>query len=466
MTHQGSSYDVAIIGAGPGGYVAALRAAQLGLNTVVIERESLGGVCLNWGCIPTKALLRSADLLRDIQGAAVHGISVSEPTVDIGAMVARSRQVAKRLNHGVAHLLRKAGVQVLMGEARLAAPGKLSITSKEGEITVLAQHIIVATGAKARELPMLPFDGGQVWSYRDALQAKSIPGSLVVVGGGAIGIEFASFFAALGAHVTVMEAASRILPSSDADVSAFMQQALEKQGIRIMTGVQLAAATMQNAALRIDAIDKGEPLSLEADRVLVAVGLEGNTAGLGLERVGVQLENGLVQTADWGATTTPGIYAIGDVTGPPMLAHKASHDGVACVEHIAGLRSGVQIPAPIPMCVYSHPQSASVGLTEAQARESGSTVRVGMFPLEGNGKAIAMGQASGFVKTIFDADSGQLLGAHLVGPDVTELVQGFAIASTLETTETELIETILPHPTLSEAIHESVLAAYGRALHV
>lgn len=466
MTQQEVSFDVAIIGGGPGGYVAALRAAQLGMKTVLIERENLGGVCLNWGCIPTKALLNSADLLRGIRDAAAHGIAVSTTSVDINQMVSRSRQVVQRLNRGVEHLLKKAGVRVVMGEARIESPGELGVTSRDGSVSaVRATHIIVASGARARELPILPFDGDRVWSYRDALKASSVPDSMVVVGAGAIGIEFASFFATLGTKVTVVEAATRILPSSDADVSDFMQQALIEQGIHVITEARLVSGMAQSSTVGLEYEQKGKRLSLEADRVLVAVGLVGNTEGLGLETLGVTVQSGLISVGDWGATTAPRVYAIGDVTGPPMLAHKASHDGVACVEHIGGLRDGTQASTPIPMCVYSHPQSASVGLTEEQARARGRELRVGRFSLEGNGKAIAIGQTSGFVKTIFDAGSGELLGAHMVGPDVTELVHGYAIASTLETTESELMETVFPHPTLSEAMHEAVLAAYGKALH-
>ena len=467
MDKPETQFDLVIIGGGPGGYVAALRAAQLKLRTALVERESLGGVCLNWGCIPTKALLHSADTVRRIRHAGAQGITVSEPRIDFGKVMARSRQVSQRLNRGVAHLLKKAGVTVFMGTAELTPGGLVQVTDAQGRQQRLpSRYVIVATGARARELPILPFDGERIWSYRDALSAKEMPASLVVVGAGAIGMEFASFYATLGTRVTVVESAPRVLPASDEDVSAFVQQSMAREGIRFLTASTLAAGQAHADGVQLEVDHAGKRLALEAERVLVAVGLAGNTVGLGLEHTRASVSDGLIETGDWGATAEPGLYAIGDVTGAPMLAHKASHDGMACVEHIAGLRAGAQRHAPVPSCVYSHPQSASVGLTEAQARQRGARVRVGKFPLEGNGKAIAIDEAAGFIKTVFDDVTGELLGAHLAGPEATELVHGYTLAATLESTEAELMETIFPHPTLSEAMHEAVLAAYGRALHI
>lgn len=447
--------------------MAALRAAQLKLRTALVERESLGGICLNWGCIPTKALLHSADTVRRIRHAGTQGIAVSDIQVDFGKVVARSRDVSQRLNRGVTHLLKKAGVTVFMGTAALEPGNKVQVTgAKDEQHLLLASHVIVATGARARELPMLPFDGDRIWGYREALSAKVLPKTLVVIGAGAIGMEFASFYATLGTQVTVVEAAPRVLPASDEDVSAFAQQAMAKEGIQFLTGTTLVAGELQSDGVQLTVERGGEAQHLKAERVLVAVGLVGNSEGLGLEHTRVVMNKGLIQVEDWGVSAEPGVYAIGDITGAPMLAHKASHEGIACVEHIAGLRTGAQHHAPIPSCVYSYPQSASVGLTEAQARQSRRKVRVGKFPLEGNGKAIAVDEASGFIKTVFDEVTGELLGAHLVGPEATELVHGYTLAATLEATEAELMETVFPHPTLSEAMHEAVLAAYGRALHM
>jgi len=461
------AFDVVVIGGGPGGYVAALRAAQLNLRTALVERENLGGICLNWGCIPTKALLHAADTLRRIRHAGVLGISVSEPQVDFGKLMARSRQVSQRLNRGVAHLLKKAGVSVFMGAARLNGARQVSVTDPQGATQQLhAKNIIVATGARAGELPILPFDGKRVWSYRDALSATEAPKSLAVIGAGAIGMEFASFYAALGAKVTVVEVAPRVLPAGDEDVSGFVQQAMSRDGIAFLTNARLVSASVNASGVELS-VEQGEDRhQFSAERVLVAVGLTGNTDGLGLEGTRVVVERGIIQTTAWGQTAEPGIYAIGDVTGAPMLAHKASHEGIECVEYIAGRRSGEQQCVTIPACVYSYPQSASVGMTEAQARARGGRIRVGKFPLEGNGKAIAIDEASGFIKTVFDEGTGELLGAHLVGPEATELIHGFTLARSLEATEAELMETVFPHPTLSEAMHEAVLAAYGRALHI
>lgn len=417
--------------------------------------------------VAAAALLHSADTLRRIRHAGAQGITVSEPQVDFGKVVARSRQVSQRLNRGVAHLLKKAGVTVLMGTAALQAGKQVQVTdANERQQMLQADSLVIATGARARELPVLPFDGDRIWGYRDALSAKALPKSLVVIGAGAIGMEFASFYATLGTQVTVVEAAPRVLPASDEDVSAFARQAMAKDGIRFLTDATLVAGQVQADGVQLMVEQKGRSLQLQAERVLVAVGLAGNSEGLGLEHTRVVVERGLIQVADWGVTAEPGIYAIGDITGAPMLAHKASHEGIAAVEHIAGLRSGAQHHAPIPSCVYSHPQSAGVGLTEAQARQSGAVVRVGRFALESNGKAIAIDEAAGFIKTVFNEATGELLGAHLVGPEATELVHGYTLAAALEATEADLMEAIFPHPTLSEAMHEAVLAAYGRALHI
>lgn len=478
MTMQTASrqeFDVAIVGGGPAGYVAALRASQLKLRTALVEREHLGGVCLNWGCIPTKALLHSADTVRRIRQAHAEGIVAESPQIDFARIMQRSRTASQRLNRGVAHLLKKAGVKVFSGSARLQGKGRLEVSGADGQAAqqIAAAHIILATGARPRELPALPFDGERVWSYREALSATQLPASLLVIGAGAIGLEFASFYATLGCSVTVVEAAPRVLPSGDEEVSDFVRQAMEQDGVRFLTGARLASADV--TAGHVQAVvesDAGQAIALQAERALVAVGLVGNTEHLGLEHCRAVINHGLIEAGDWGATQEPGLYAIGDVTGPPMLAHKASHEGIACVEHIARLHAGrppqaLRARAPaIPACVYSHPQSASIGLTEAQARAAHPDVKVGKFPLQGNGKAVAIGEAAGFIKTIFSAASGELLGAHLVGPEVTELVHGYAVAQSLEATEAELIETVFPHPTLSEAMHESVLAAYGRALHM
>ncbi len=392
---------------------------------------------------------------------------MSEPQIDFGKVVARSRQVSQRLNRGVTHLLKKAGVTVFMGAATLQPDKQVQVVDAKGQQLVLqSKHVIVATGARARELPVLPFDGERVWGYRDALVAKALPKSLIVIGAGAIGMEFASFYATLGTQVTVVEAAPRVLPASDKDVSSFAEQSMTRQGIQFLTGTKLISGQVQSDGVRLSVEREGKSQQLQAERVLIAVGLLGNSEGLGLEHTRVAVNQGLIQVDDWGVTAEPGVYAIGDITGAPMLAHKASHEGIACVEHIAGLRSGAQHHAPIPSCVYSYPQSASVGLTEEQARQRSGKVRVGKFPLDGNGKAIAIDQAAGFIKTVFDDATGELLGAHLVGPEATELVHGYTLAATLEATESELMETVFPHPTLSEAMQEAVLAAYGRALHV
>jgi len=458
-------YDLLVIGGGPGGYVAALRAAQLKLRTVLVEREHLGGICLNWGCIPTKSLLHTADTLRRIRHASDLGLAVAEPAIDFARVMQRSREVAQRLNKGVTHLLRKAGVTVIDGAAGFAPDRSVQVMQPDGKTQRLqARHLIVATGAHPRALPQLPFDGDRVWSYRDALAARSLPASLLVIGAGAIGMEFASFYATLGTKVTLVEALPRVLPASDADVSAFVAKAIARGGITVRTGVRVQSAEVRKDRVLVE-LANGE--SLQAERVLVAVGLAGNTEGLGLEHTRVRVKGGLIQADAQGATSDPTVHAIGDVTGGPMLAHRASHQGLACVERIAsGAKDGPAHAPLIPSCVYSHPQSAGVGLNEDEAKSRGRPIRVGRFPLDASGKAIAIGEASGFVKTIFDEASGELLGAHIVGPDAPELIHGFTLAATLETTEAELMETVFAHPTLSESLHESVLAAFGRPLHI
>lgn len=455
--------DLVIIGGGPGGYVAALRAAQLKLRTVLVEREHLGGICLNWGCIPTKSLLHTADTLRRIRHAEVLGLRVTEPSIDFQRVMQRSREVAQRLNRGVTQLLRKAGVAVLEGTATFAPDRTVQVKKGDGSTQALpARHVIVATGARPRALPQLPFDGERVWSYREALAAAQLPASLLVVGGGAIGMEFASFYAALGTRVTLLEALPRVLPASDADVSAFVAKSFAAQGITVRTGARLQSAAVGADGVEVK-LDPGD--TLKAERVLVAVGMQCNTDGLSLEHTRVRVERGAIVADAVGATADPAVHAVGDVTGAPMLAHRASHQGIACVERIAAAAPHADGVPVIPSCVYSHPQCAAVGLTEEEARGTGRSLRVGRFPLEASGKAIAIGEASGFVKTIFDAGSGELLGAHIVGTDAPELIHGFTLAAKLEVTEAELMATVYPHPTLSEAMHESVLAAFGRPLH-
>jgi dihydrolipoamide dehydrogenase len=466
-TNTSSGFDLVVIGGGPGGYVAALRAAQLGLRTALIEREQLGGICLNWGCIPTKALLHGADTLRRIRQAADLGIMVAPPSVDLEAMIGRSRGVANRLSRGVAGLLKKAKVQVFIGQACFTEGAQLQVTLADGTTHFLqTRHTILACGARARGLSSLPFDGQNIWSYRDALIPTRLPKSLLVVGAGAIGLEFASFYAALGTQVTVLEAQARVLPGGDADISAFVQRAMTHDGIAIRTASTLVKAEVSARGIRATVRGAAGDEVLEAERVLVAIGLVANTEKLGLEHTRVKLSHGLVSVDGWCATADPAIHAIGDVVGLPMLAHKAMHEGVRAAERIAGLRANETAHrAAIPACTYGHPQTACVGLSEEEARQTGVALRVGRFPLEGNGKAVAIGEAAGFVKTIFNADTGALLGAHIVGPEATELIHGFVLAQTLEATEAELMETVFPHPTISESLHESVLAAFGRALH-
>jgi dihydrolipoamide dehydrogenase len=462
------SYDLIVLGSGPGGYVAAIRASQLGLKTAIVERELLGGICLNWGCIPTKALLRSAEIFHYMQHAKDYGLAAEKISADIDAVVKRSRGVAKQLNQGVTHLMKKNKIAVHMGTGVLTAKGKLTVTAEDGKKTELeAKNIIVATGARARDLPFAKTDGKRIWTYRHAMTPPEMPSKLLVIGSGAIGIEFASFYNDMGAEVTVVEMLDRVVPVEDADVSAFLEKALKKQGMTILTGAGVdkldVTATGVKAAIKGK---DGKVTTSEFSHVIVAIGILPNTENLGLEALGVKTERGHIVTDGTCKTNVDGLYAIGDVTAPPWLAHKASHEGVIAVEAIAGRHPHAMDPRNIPGCTYCHPQIASVGLTEARAKELGYEVKAGTFPFIGNGKAIALGEAEGFIKTVFDAKTGELLGAHMIGAEVTELIQGYTIGKTLETTEAELMETVFPHPTLSEMMHESVLAAYGRALHI
>jgi dihydrolipoamide dehydrogenase len=462
------TYDVIVLGSGPGGYVAAIRASQLGLKTAIVERELLGGICLNWGCIPTKALLRSAEIFHYMQHAKDYGLVAEGISADIEAVVKRSRGVAKQLNQGVTHLMKKNKIAVHMGTGKLTAKGKLTITGADGKTTDLeAKNIIVATGARARDLPFAKTDGKRIWTYRHAMTPPELPGKLLVIGSGAIGIEFASFYNDMGSEVTVVEMVDRVVPVEDADVSAFLEKSLRKQGMTILTGAGVdkldVAATGLKAAIKGK---DGKVTTAEFSHVIVAIGILPNTEDIGLEALGVKTERGHIVTDGACRTNVEGLYAIGDVTAPPWLAHKASHEGVIAAEAIAGGHPHAMNPLNIPGCTYCHPQIASVGLTEAKAKEAGYEVKAGTFPFIGNGKAIALGEAEGFIKTVFDARTGELLGAHMIGAEVTELIQGYAVGKTLETTEAELMETVFPHPTLSEMMHESVLAAYGRALHI
>ncbi|AYC32382.1 dihydrolipoyl dehydrogenase [Pseudomonas cavernae] len=458
-------FDLIVVGGGPGGYVAAIRAAQLGMRTALVEKAQLGGICLNWGCIPTKALLRSADVLRLVRDAARFGVNVGAPQVDLPVMVARSRTVAAQLQRGVEHLMKKNGVTVINGHARLAGRHSLRVTRASDTLTLAAPHIILATGARARQLPGLEPDGVSLWSYREALQPPALPRRLLVIGAGAIGIEFASFYRALGCEVSVVEMAERILPVEDEEISAHVADALRKDGIALHTGSRLKSQRRLAGGWQVELEGAGAAV-LEVDVILSAAGIVGNVEDLGLEGTAVKVEKTHILTDHYGATGEPGVYAIGDVAGPPWLAHKASHEALICVERIAGLDPHPLDSNRVPACTYSHPQVASVGLTEAQARASGREVRVGKFPFAANGKAIALGATGGFTKVVFDADSGELLGAHMVGEEVTEMIQGYTVGLELETTEAELMSTIFPHPTQSEAMHEAVLAAYERALHI
>ena len=475
------SYDVLIIGAGPGGYVTAIRAAQLGFKTAVVDREHLGGICLNWGCIPTKALLRSAEIYHYMQHASDYGLSAKEVSFDVGAIVKRSRGVSGRLNGGVGMLLKKNKVDVIWGEASIEAaakgnePGKVTVKETKraeapkgakGAGTYAAKHIIVATGARPRVLPGIEPDKRQIWTYYEAMVPETMPKSLLVMGSGAIGIEFASFYRTMGAEVTVVELLPQILPVEDAEIAGIARKRFEKQGIKILTGAKVTKVEKgANSVTATVEDDKGKTQQLTAEKLISAVGVVGNIENVGLEKLGVKIERGVVVTDGLGRTNVPGIYAIGDVAGPPMLAHKAEHEGVICIETIKGLHTHPMDKGKIPGCTYCHPQIASVGLSEAKAKDLGFQIKVGRFPFAGNGKAIALGEPDGLIKTIFDAKTGQLLGAHMVGAEVTELIQGYVVAMTLETTEEELMHTVFPHPTLSEMMHESVLDAYGRVIH-
>jgi dihydrolipoyl dehydrogenase len=461
------SFDLIVLGGGPGGYVAAIRAAQLGMKTAVVEREHLGGICLNWGCIPTKALLRASEIHHLLHRLDDFGFSARDIRYDAGKVIARSRAVAKQLSNGVGFLLKKNKVVVFDGHGRLAGKSELAV-AKDGKpvAELAAPHIILASGARARSLPGLEPDGERVWTYKEAMVPPAIPKSLLVVGSGAIGIEFASFYRDMGAEVTVVEVLDRILPVEDEEISAFARKSFEKQGIKIHTGATVAALDRHGDGIKAQIEAGGKVSDLTVERVILAVGIVGNVEDLGLDGTAVRVERSHVVVDEWLRTGEDGVYAIGDLVGPPWLAHKAMHEGVLCVERIAGVNDVHPLDLRnIPACTYCRPQVASVGLTEEAARAAGHTVKIGHFPFIGNGKAIALGEPEGMVKTVFDAASGELLGAHMVGAEVTELIQGYAIAKTLETTESELMRTIFPHPTLSETMHESVLDAFGRALH-
>ena len=463
-------FDVAIIGAGPGGYVAAIRAAQLGLKTAIVEREHLGGICLNWGCIPTKALLRTSELYTAMRRAGEFGLAADNIRFDLSRVVERSRKVAERLANGVAYLMRKNKITVIDGTARLKGDGRMAITGKGGETLpdIEASNIIIATGARARTPPGLEPDGRLIWTYKEAMIPASFPKSLLIVGSGAIGIEFASFYRSLGAEVTVVEMLPRILPAEDTEISELARKAFAKQGIAIHTEARVERLVKgEDSVTAMLRLADGAGKEIAAERVILAIGITGNVEGLGLEQQGVRVDKGHIVVDEWCRTGAPGLYAIGDVTGPPWLAHNASHEGILCVEKIAGV-AGVHPldKSAVPGCTYSAPQVASVGLTEQAARDAGYALKIGRFPYSANGKAIALGETEGLVKTIFDAKTGALLGAHLIGAEATELIQGLVIAKTLETTEAELIAAIFPHPTLSEMMGESVLDAYGRALHI
>ena len=462
-----TSFDLIVVGGGPGGYVAAIRAAQLGIKTAVVEREHMGGICLNWGCIPTKALLRTSEVYNLIKHADAYGLTVKDVSYDAKKIVERSRKIAKQLSNGVSMLMRKNKITVFDGSAKLAGAGKLAVAMNDKTSQTLTyKNLIIATGARARNLPGLEADGKLIWTYKEAMVPPEFPKSLLVIGSGAIGIEFASFYRTMGAEVTVCEVLDRILPVEDEEVSAFAKRAFEKQGMKIFTGATVSLKKgADNVTATIKVGDKTQEITV--DRVISAVGIVGNVENLGLEGTKVKVEKTHIVIDQWGFTGEPNVYAIGDVAGPPWLAHKAMHEGVLVVEKIAGVKGVHPMKTEnIPGCTYCQPQVASIGMTEAAAKAKGLQLKVGKFPFIGNGKAIALGEPEGFIKTIFDAKTGELLGAHMIGAEVTELIQGYSIAKTLETTEAELIATVFPHPTLSEMMHESVLAAYGRTLHI
>lgn len=461
------SFDLVVVGGGPGGYVAAIRGAQMGMKVACVEREHLGGICLNWGCIPTKALLRSAEVLHLAKNGADFGLKIGQIDFDLEAIVKRSRGVAKQMNGGIKSLLKKNKVTHIEGEAKIAGKGKVSVKGADGKTTELSgKDIILATGARARELPHLKADGELVWTYKHALAPNTMPKKLLVIGSGAIGIEFASFYNELGSDVTVVEMMDRVLPVEDADISKFAEKSFKKQGMTIKTKASVTELKKGKNNVTCVVETKGKKEEITVDRVIVAIGITGNVENLGLEDAGIKVERGHIVTDEWGRTGTDGVWAIGDVAGPPWLAHKASHEGIIAVEKIAGVEGVHPMDkGNIPGCTYCRPQVASVGLTEAKAKEEGYDIRVGNFPFIGNGKAVALGEPEGMVKTVFDKKTGELLGAHMVGAEVTELIQGYVVARTLESTEAELMHTVFPHPTLSEMMHESVLDAYGKAIH-
>ncbi|MDZ4322718.1 MAG: dihydrolipoyl dehydrogenase [Alphaproteobacteria bacterium] len=463
-----AEYDVVVVGGGPGGYVAAIRASQLGLKTAVIEKAHMGGICLNWGCIPTKALLRSGEINHLLHHLENFGFKAEKVSIDFKKIIQRSRTVAEQLANGVRHLMKKNKVTVIEGTAQIAGrKGPEIELMVDGKTSIKASHVILATGARARSLPGLEADGKLVWTYKEAMTPEALPKSLLVVGSGAIGIEFASFYRLMGAEVTVVEVLDRILPVEDKDISDAARKSFEKQGIKIHTSATVKELKKDKDSVTATLEIQGKTQEVKVDRVILAVGIVGNTENLGLEKTKVKVEKNHIVTNEWCATAEPGIYAIGDVAGPPWLAHKASHEGVLCVEKIRGLKTVHPIKTTnIPGCTYSYPQIASVGLTEEAAKASGKyELKVGRFPLLANGKAIAMGEPEGMIKTIFDGKTGELLGAHMIGAEVTEMIQGFCLAKTLEATEQEIMETIFPHPTISEAMHESVLDAFGRVIH-
>jgi dihydrolipoamide dehydrogenase len=459
------AFDVIIVGGGPGGYVAAIRAAQLGMRTAVVERKHLGGICLNWGCIPTKALLRSSEINHLLHHLEPHGFSVGAVSFDFAKIIQRSRDVAQRLNNGVKYLLKKNQVTVVDGQGRLGEAGRITIDGQPGQ-DLVAKHVILATGARAKSLPGLQPDGERIWTYMEALVPTALPTSLVVIGAGAIGVEFASFYRDLGVEVTLVEIAERVLPAEDDEISAFARRAFEKQGMKIRTGMTVKGIVPQQDGVLVTLEGPNGPQDVTAKYALLAVGITGNVEELGLEGTRALVDRGHVVVNEWFETGEPCLYAVGDLVGPPWLAHKAMHEGIVCVEHIAGVATSPINAHAIPACVYSRPQIASVGLTERDARAQGHEVRVGRFPYAGNGKAVALGDTEGLVKTVFDATTGALLGAHMIGAEVTELIQGFMIALTLNATEAQLLHTIFPHPTLSETMGESMLAAFGRVIHV
>ncbi len=463
---MGKNFDMIVIGAGPGGYVAAIRGAQLGLSVAIVEREHMGGICLNWGCIPTKAMLRSSEVYHLMHRAGEFGLSATSLDFDLDAIVKRSRKVAGQLSGGIGHLMKKNKITTVMGEARLTGKGQIAVKTDKGGETLTSKNIVLATGARARELPGLEADGDLVWTYKHALNPPRMPKKLLVIGSGAIGIEFASFYNTLGTEVTVVEVMDRVLPVEDAEIAEFAAKSFRAQGMTLMEGAKVAKLDRGKGTVTAHIEAGGKTAKHEFDTVISAVGIVGNVEGLGLEAAGVKVDRTHVVTDKYCRTGVEGLYAIGDIAGAPWLAHKASHEGVMVAELIAGGAPHAVDPNAIAGCTYCHPQIASVGLTEAQAKEAGHQIKVGRFPFIGNGKAIALGEAEGMVKTIFDAKTGALLGAHMVGAEVTEMIQGFVVARQLETTEEDLMQTVFPHPTLSEMMHESVLHAYGRAIHI